>query len=272
MNRGIFFDDVRQTVFRGRMSKSQVDGMEALLDAWENDYASKPRGWLAYMLATAYHETAHTMQPIREYGRGRGRKYSRRDPKTGQVYYGRGYVQLTWKYNYAKATDKLGTDFVNNPDFVMQPKYAAQILYQGSIEGWFTGKKLGDYISGRRKDYRNARRIINGTDRAGLVAGYADSFEEALKRAKEADPVEEVASDRYHPPTTEKKWSTTNIAATASMAAAGTGAAAETWDNVQLVFGGIPVMFILWGMVAVIVGLGGYIIYERLRKKKVYGV
>ena len=271
MNRAIFYDDIRQTIFRGRMSKSQVDGMNNLLDVWRRYYINQPQEFLSYMLATAFHETAHTMRPLREYGRGRGRRYGRRDPQTRKTYYGRGYVQLTWKNNYKKAGNKLGHDFVNNPDLVMGQALAAQILYAGSIEGWFTGKKLSDYIKpGRDPDYVNARRIINGTDRNRLIAGYAEAFDEALTKAKEADPV--MIADSYQPPTTEKQISTTNIAALASTAAATTGAAAETWNNVQWVVGGVPVVVILWVMVAVIGGLSAYIIWERFGKKYWAGV
>ncbi|TOE35570.1 hypothetical protein CGJ43_25525, partial [Vibrio parahaemolyticus] len=62
-----------------------------------------PLQYLAYVLATTYHETGHTMKPIEEWGKGQGRPYGEPDPETGQTYYGRGYVQLTWLANYIKA-------------------------------------------------------------------------------------------------------------------------------------------------------------------------
>jgi hypothetical protein len=128
--------------------------------------------WLAYMLATTFHETARTMQPIAEYG-GTKARYA--------PYYGRGFVQLTWKENYQKASDLLGIDLVKNPDLAMLPKNAATIMFDGMINGWFTGHKLADYIKGTLCDYVNARRIINGTDRAVEIAGYAVSFQRALE-------------------------------------------------------------------------------------------
>lgn len=85
------------------------------------------------------------MQPIREYGRGRGRAYGARDRQTGHAYFGRGYVQLTWKANYALAGGKLGLDLVANPDLALDPGAAARILFLGMAEGWFTGKRLADY-------------------------------------------------------------------------------------------------------------------------------
>lgn len=48
------------------------------------------RNQMAYVLATAYHETAHTMKPVREMG---GEKYLR--SKKYYPYVGMGYVQLT---------------------------------------------------------------------------------------------------------------------------------------------------------------------------------
>lgn len=183
MNRETFFDEVRRTVFRGRLSQSQVDGLNILLDVWEGEYSTHPRGFLSYCLATAYHETAHTMQPIREYGRGRGRKYGRKDKQTGHAYYGRGYVQLTWKANYKKAGDILGKNFVDFPDLVMTPHVAAHILYRGCIEGWFTSHTLARYISRDVSDFKNARRIVNGMDKASKIAGYAWEFDKALEKA-----------------------------------------------------------------------------------------
>ena len=185
MNLSSFFNEVRSSLFAGKLAASQVEGMEFLLAQW-NEIGFTNRQWLAYALATAYHETAHTMQPIREYGRGKGRKYGKPDPVTGQTYYGRGYVQLTWKFNYETASKALGIDFVKCPDLVMEPDNAAFVLFMGMKDGWFTGKGFGDYINDRQSDYWNARRIINGTDRAGDIAGYALKFETALDAACEA--------------------------------------------------------------------------------------
>ncbi|HKJ73896.1 MAG TPA: glycoside hydrolase family 19 protein, partial [Alphaproteobacteria bacterium] len=109
--------------------------------------------------------------------------YGRKDPETGQAYYGRGYVQLTWKFNYVKACKKLGPDFVNQPDLVMQPDHAAAILYRGMEEGWFTGKSLKTYFGPNHTNWIDARRIINGTDRAKQIADYAKKFKAALDAA-----------------------------------------------------------------------------------------
>jgi hypothetical protein len=95
-------------------------------------------------------------------------------------WYGRGFVQLTWERNYIKAGTALGVDLTTNPDKVMEPEIAAEILVIGSRDGWFTGKSLSDYITMNQSNYRGARRIINGTDKAAAIAEIAREFEEAL--------------------------------------------------------------------------------------------
>lgn len=134
------------------------------------------RNQAAYVLATTYHETAHTMRPVREYG---GETYLK--SKKYYPYVGMGFVQLTWKANYEKASKKLGVDFVSNPKLLLKPDHAAKILVIGSKEGWFTGKKLSDYITLSKSDFKGARRIINGTDKAALIAGYAVEYDRLLK-------------------------------------------------------------------------------------------
>lgn len=134
------------------------------------------RNQAAYVLATAYHESAHTMKPIAEYG---SRTYL--ESKPYWPFIGRGYVQLTWKANYQKASERLGVDFVTNPSLLLQAQYAAPILVLGMIEGWFTGKKLADYIDLQHSDFVGARHIINGIDRANLIALYATQYDTLLK-------------------------------------------------------------------------------------------
>ena len=143
------------------------------------------------MLATAYHETAHTMQPIEEYGTGRGYDYGKRLKMNRQpyssslpIYYGRGYVQLTWYENYDKAGRLLKLDLLRQPELALQADVAAKIMREGMLDGWFTGKKLGDYVGLRTADYVSARRVINGMDKAQFIAGYAVAFELALRKAK----------------------------------------------------------------------------------------
>lgn len=179
MDRKMFYQVVRAKY--GPLSQSQVDGFNLILD----EAVKRKTRWdkLAYILATVWHETAKTMQPIKEMG---GEKYLR--SKKYYPYYGRGYVQLTWIDNYRKASNVFGVDFVKNPDLVMDVKYAIPILFTGMEEGWFTGKKLDTYLDGVDEDdkedlreFSNARRIINGTDKQVEIGQHAINFEHAIK-------------------------------------------------------------------------------------------
>lgn len=187
IDRKAFFDAVRKTPFPGRLTAEQVAGMEAILGEWERRDLTDLRH-LAYMLATIYHETARTMQPIAEYGKGKGRKYGVPAGPYRHVYYGRGFVQLTWLANYEKAGKALGVDLVRYPERALEPTIAANIMFRGMMEGWFTGKKLSDYLN-TKTDWANARRIINGTDKAETIAGYARTFHGALVGAFRDAPV-----------------------------------------------------------------------------------
>ena len=190
-----FFDAVRETVFDGSLTQDQGDGLNLIIKTWEQMGDGDPRK-LSYILATAFHETARTMQPVRETlakTDAKAKEILTKSWRAGKLpwvkrdywssgFFGRGYVQLTWEANYRKAGQKLGIDLVRQPELALQPSIAAHILVRGMMEGWFTGKKLSDYI-GDKADYVNARRIVNGTDRAVMIAGYAAKFEQGLDQA-----------------------------------------------------------------------------------------
>lgn len=180
INRDKFFARARASVFHGDMSQSQVDGTNDLLDAFEAAYQAGDMRWLAYELATAFHETAFTMLPVAEIGRGHGRPYGKPDPYTKKVYYGRGYVQLTWRRNYAAMSPICNVDLVANPDLAMRPDLAAKIMFYGMDHGTFTGRKLADYFTPHITDFLNARAIINGKDCEAQIAAYARNFLAAL--------------------------------------------------------------------------------------------
>lgn len=202
-----FFAGIR-SLFRP-MSQEQVDCIKAILGAWVYRYhrdTSIPQ--FAAVLATAYHETARTMRPLHEYG-DRARFMRMYDPSgarpkvaatlgntqvgDGALFAGRGYVQLTGRGNYRKATQKLRAlgiigadiDFERDPGMVMQPEYALPILFIGMEQGWFTGRKLDTIVDDRvdgneEAQFVRSRSIINGTDREKLIAGYAMTFLRAL--------------------------------------------------------------------------------------------
>lgn len=175
-------------IFGGRLSQAQVEGIEALLAAT----AAQPLAYRAYLLATPVVETDRTMRPITEYGRRSyfdkyepgtsiGRALGNTRPGDGWLFRGRGYVQITGRKNYKLAGAILGLDLIADPDRALDPAVAGRILVHGCLDGWFTGKRLADYLDRPTPDYRNARRVINGVDRAVEIAGYARTFEAALK-------------------------------------------------------------------------------------------
>lgn len=141
------------------------------------------RNQAAYILSTAYWETARTMKPVEEAYWVKNAKEWRKKNLRYYPFFGRGYAQLTWKENYKKASDVLGVDFISNPDKLLDPENAARILVQGSMEGWFTGKKIPDYITLKKSDFRNARRVINGMDKAAEIAKLAREYDADLKAA-----------------------------------------------------------------------------------------
>lgn len=191
-----FFGLLRTGLLGPTLSATEVDGCNAILSAMEG----APLSWAAYALATAYHETASTMQPIREYGGPiyLTRMYDVTGARSqlaismgntcagdGPKYCGRGYVQLTWKANYKRAADECSVDLVAYPDKAMEPAVAAKIMRRGMEEGWFTGKSFASYLPAQGKatsgQFSYARHIINGTDKAQQIAAHAIEFQRALE-------------------------------------------------------------------------------------------
>lgn len=141
------------------------------------------RNQAAYVLATADHETNKTFLPVREAYWVKNAEQWRKRNLRYYPWYGRGFVQLTWEANYLKAGKKIGVDLTKDPDAAMQPDHAAKILVLGMKEGWFTGKKLSDYITLTSSEFVSARRIINGTDKDDEIAALAMKYDAELRKA-----------------------------------------------------------------------------------------
>jgi predicted chitinase len=169
----------------GPLQQKQVDGIEFLLDKFEKEEQISMVEQYAYILATVQHETASTYQPIKEYGLGKGRPYGAPTGPYRKAYYGRGYVQLTWQMNYKTMGQILGIDLLKNPDLALDKEHAYAIMIEGMKRGLFTKHKLDRWINDDRVDYVGARRIINGTDRDDLIAGYAKWWEKTLTNSSE---------------------------------------------------------------------------------------
>ncbi len=186
IDRKAFFDGIRPDLFGGTLAQPQVEGIDAILDEWEARKLTDLR-WLAYMLATTYHETNKTMQPVRE-AYWLSEDWRRRNLRY-YPWYGRGYVQLTWEENYRKMGRHLGVDLLGNLDLAMDPRIAAAIMFEGMMRGDFTGKSLEMYFSDGTDDPVGARRIINGTDKDELIAGYHRGFLADLRNASSSAKV-----------------------------------------------------------------------------------
>lgn len=200
LDRQFFFDTVQHTLFKDSLTPAQIEGMNAIFDYWDANLATADRRWLAYILATAFHETAYTMQPVREtlatsdsraveiletaFASGRlswvKTPYWRPD-EDGKSWLGRGLVQLTHRRNYEAMSDVTGIDLVAQPDRAMEMVPAVTILIEGMLRGSFTSHRLCDHLNKEREDWVNARRIVNGTDRAEKLAEYGRAFLAAIR-------------------------------------------------------------------------------------------
>lgn len=196
MNTKSFFDSIRSSLFKGSLSPKQVEGINAILAEYNSLCVNDLRK-LAYILATAFHETAYTMQPVEEYGKGGNLPYAKKFKMGGgpgkrvaytspnKLYYGRGHVQLTWYENYQNMGKILGIDLLNSPELMLTMDVSIKVLFEGMLRGKssfgdFTGKSLEDYFTATRSDPYNARRIVNGIDKAVTIQKYYDKFYIAL--------------------------------------------------------------------------------------------
>ena len=197
-----------ETVPKGsvRITEKMKAGIGLLLDSWERQQDGEKRR-LAFILATARRESQNTFAPLREAPgcgndeecreRAIGALLARRGQKAGKPpkpnyavadanghrYYGRGFIQLTFKKNYAAAGEKLGLDLVSDPDRVMEPAIVADILVRAILEGWYGSRRpLLFYIGGSTEDWINARNNVNpGSPNKPVTAAYAKDLVDCLR-------------------------------------------------------------------------------------------
>jgi hypothetical protein len=180
-----------------KLTASQYEGIDQILGFIQLDPYITDDHWGAYMLATVKHECANSFHPITEFGADS--YFNKYEPGTtigarlgntkagdGLRYKGRGYVQITGRANYLKLSTKLGLGkaLIAQPALALEPVNAYRIMSVGMRDGLFTGKKLSTYVNDAGCDYVNARRIINGQDKAVEIADYADKLESALRAAR----------------------------------------------------------------------------------------
>lgn len=219
----------------GALPESKQAGLDALLAAAEADADITDIRWLAYMFATVKHECADTWKPIEEYGKGKGHKYGQpvtvMDPEGtsySNVYYGRGYVQLTWDYNYRNLGKVLGNRLLYEPSLALDADVAYRIMSYGMRNGSFTGARLSRFISGDTCDYVNARKIINGLDQAERIAGYAQKLEQVLRASAVAAVPGGVPAPQPSPPAEPAPGGAYTVTATALNVRSGPGAGNPT--------------------------------------------
>jgi len=203
MDATTFFAYARRAPFGGRLSQGQIDGMSALFRCWNSHKIPAPdKRHLAYIMASVFHETGGRMVPVREtfastdagaiaaldkaHKAGRLGQVSKpywRKGANGKAYFGRGDIQLTHQENYKTLGERLDVDLVGNPSLALDLDISAEIAIVGMLEGLFTGKKLTDYFNLKKDDPVGARAVVNGRDKAKLIAGYYKSFLDALEAA-----------------------------------------------------------------------------------------
>lgn len=197
IDRKKFFDGFKpyfKEIVGKQITATQVSNVDFLLTSFENSawFKSDVRRQ-AYALATIHIETYlprinSRYAPVTEGGSRsyfnrydidtnprKARELGNLTPGDGFMYRGRGYCQITGKKNYSKF------GIADTPEKALEPETAFRILETGMKDGSFTGKKLTDYINGSQTDYKSARRVINGQDRAAEIAGYARNIESILR-------------------------------------------------------------------------------------------
>ncbi|WBU53576.1 glycoside hydrolase family 19 protein [Paracoccus sp. SCSIO 75233] len=186
----------------GKLLQSQVDGYEAILDFWDSRSVLTDLRWLAYIMATAFHETGRRMQPVREgfcpddpcsvravarlYNQGRIKTNYALPHANGHSYFGRGLVQLTWGHNYKKAGQMigLGDALYDEPRLLLRMDVSVKVMIVGMLVGIFVpGHNLERHFTATKSDWKNARRIVNGLDKWELIQGYALNFYGFLRQA-----------------------------------------------------------------------------------------
>jgi len=258
------FEKLR-SVFGGKLSQEQVDGINSINDAWEK-YGDGDVRKYAYVLATAAHETGMSMEPVTEnlnytsaariqqvwpkrfltvasaqpYVKkaqalankvyGDRSELGNNEPNDGWVYRGRGYAQITGKGLYGKVGKLIGEDLVKYPDLAKRPEYAAKALVVGLMRGMFTTKKLSDYINDSTTDYVGARRCVNADVVANgpKIAKLAQSFIPAITPIKSAPvpkPVDTPKPTSVPYPSTPVSTTHQKVPVPAILAAFGLGAA-----------------------------------------------
>lgn len=248
---------------------------------------------LAYALATEYHETSGKMQPVEEnlfYSSAEriravwpsrfktaadaapyvkspeklaNKVYGKRNDLgnnqagDGWRYRGRGGPQVTGRGQYRKLGNLLGVDLVNAPERMLEMDISVKALILGMYHGTYTGKKLSDYFAGTKEEPKEARRIINGTDKAGLVEDYYFNFLGALKAAEKEDQPADVTPEEAQPDKPDLKRDVTTIGAALASSGAAVSVGSALLEKINNPYALGALAFVIIGLVAVFIGRYG---------------
>lgn len=235
VNRKQLYSDLKSILGVRSWKQSQVSGLDAFFDAAERDplipAGTVGVQRAAYWLKTMAIETAGTFQPIHEYG-GRAYFIKRYGPATRKgrelgndteeeavAYSGVGLVQTTGENNVerleafirehypwiAEAVERdtgkpfdltIGDQPDDRSDVENMTRFdvAYVALVAGTTYGFY-GPPLSRYINERICDYRDARRSVNGTDRAAEFARECPKIEKALTRAMDSGAASTTPDD-----------------------------------------------------------------------------
>lgn len=188
----LFYKHYREIFGKIRLSKT-VQSINYILAECKNNNLSDEK--VAYILATAHHESRHRLyrndfHPIVERGgwnyiikkywyNSKVRRWlGNKSPNDAWTFRGRGFVQLTGRDNYKKY------NIEDTPNKALEIKTSAFILVNGIVNGKFTGVGLGKYINELQCDFYNARKTINGLDKAEDIANIAKRFLKIIKLSK----------------------------------------------------------------------------------------
>ena len=203
--------------YRSEFGTKENSGLIKLLGFIEADPFMKEKGWVAYVLATVYHETGRTFEPVKEKGGhdyfikrygGQtkvGKSLGNDTPEEGAIYAGRGYAQDTGETNYERDEKVIRSEYpgvverfekrtgkrfdltvgdqpgdASDPDNLLDPQIAYCVMSVSMRKGLYTGVGLPKFINRLKCDFVNARKIVNGLDCAQKIAGYAMKFMRCL--------------------------------------------------------------------------------------------
>lgn len=167
---------------RNQNAANRQVSVAAIIEAARAQGLTTPQ--IAYVLATADHESAG-FATLEEFASGdayEGRSdLGNNRPGDGRRFKGRGYVQLTGRNNYTAYAKRSGIRLVNLPFVLMNwASLSVYVIVDGMMRGAYTGRRLDEFVNAGKQDFRNARKVVNGLDKADKIAAQAREWLDKL--------------------------------------------------------------------------------------------